>query len=86
MKSSMRRLIIDRLLSEKGLVTFAEIQSVLQVSSPTIKRDLHYMREQLGAPIRYSKMRGGYYYEAVEKKPRQLIGRLARIISQRRSG
>ena len=60
MKSSMRRLIIDRLLSEKGLVTFAEIQSVLQVSSPTIKRDLHYMREQLGAPIRYSKMRGGY--------------------------
>ncbi len=75
MKSSMRRLIIDRLLSEKGLVTFAEIQSVLQVSSPTIKRDLHYMREQLGAPIRYSKMRGGYYYEAVEKKPRQLIGR-----------
>lgn len=75
MKSSMRRLIIDRLLSEKGLVTFDEIQSVLQVSSPTLKRDLRFMRENLGAPIRYSKARGGYFYDVVERETRQLIGR-----------
>lgn len=75
MKSSMRRLIIDRLLSEKGLVPFDEITSVLQVSAPTVKRDLRYMREQLGAPIRYSKQRGGYFYDVSDKEPRQLVGR-----------
>ena len=68
MKSSMRRLIIDRLLSEKGLVPFDEITSVLQVSAPTVKRDLRYMREQLGAPIRYSKQRGGYFYDVCRQR------------------
>ena len=32
------------------------------MSAPTIKRDLRYMREELGAPIQFSKARGGYCY------------------------
>lgn len=80
MKSSMRRLIIDRLLTERELVTFAQLEEALQVSAPTIKRDLRFMREELGAPIRYSKARGGYYYEAEEagSHERTEAGRLRR--------
>ena len=51
MKSSTRRLIIDRLLAERGVVPFELFEEVLRVSAPTIKRDLRYMREELGAPI-----------------------------------
>ncbi len=62
MKSSTRRLIIDRLLAERGVVPFELFEEVLRVSAPTIKRDLRYMREELGAPIQFSKARGGYFY------------------------
>ena len=48
MKSSTRRLIIDRLLAERGVVPFELFEEVLRVSAPTIKRDLRYMREELG--------------------------------------
>ena len=44
MKSSTRRLIIDRLLAERGVVPFELFEEVLRVSAPTIKRDLRYMR------------------------------------------
>lgn len=39
MKSNMRRLIIDKLLTEKGYVAFEEFELLLKVSAPTIKRD-----------------------------------------------
>ena len=63
MKDNVRRLIIDRLLSEKKVVSFEELQEVLQVSAPTVKRDLRYMRDTLKAPIVFSRSRGGYLYE-----------------------
>lgn len=63
MSGHMRHLVIDRLLTEKGVVTFQELQNVLRVSSPTIKRDIRYMREELKAPITYSRSKGGYVYE-----------------------
>ncbi len=62
MKNSMRRLIIDRMISEKGIVKSVELQAVLGVSEPTLKRDLRYMREELNAPIVYSRAQGGYVY------------------------
>ena len=65
MKSSMRRLIIDRLIAEKGVVAFEELVKVLGVSEPTVKRDLRYMRVELGAPIMYSRIRGGYCYRDI---------------------
>ena len=67
MKSSMRRLIIDRMLTEKELVSFDELSAVLKVSSPTIKRDLRYMREELDAPIRYSRSKNAYYYQRTKE-------------------
>ena len=63
MKDNVRRLIIDRLLSEKKVVSFEELQEVLQVSAPTVKRDLRYMRDTLKAPIIFSRSRGVYLYE-----------------------
>ena len=45
MQDSMRRVLIDRLLSDKSVVTLQELQDVLKVSIPTIKRDLRYMRK-----------------------------------------
>ena len=62
MKSNMRRLIIDKLLTEKGYVAFEEFELLLKVSAPTIKRDLQYMRDELHAPFRYSRAHNGYYY------------------------
>ena len=63
MQDSMRRVLIDRLLSDKSVVTLQELQDVLKVSIPTIKRDLRYMRKELKAPIVYSRTRGGYLYD-----------------------
>ncbi|MDO5531510.1 YafY family protein [Sutterella sp.] len=68
MKSSMRRLIIDKLLTEKDFVPFEQFVSVLKVSEPTIKRDLRFMREELGAPIRYSRARDGYFYSTASRE------------------
>lgn len=62
MKSNMRRLIIDKMITEKGFVTFEQMQTVLKVGSATLKRDLRYMRDELGAPIHYSRSKGGYTY------------------------
>lgn len=82
MKSSMRRLIIDRMLTEKPLVSFDELSAVLKVSSPTIKRDLRYMREELGAPIRYSRADNAYYYVRANSpggRPKKLVATRGRV-------
>ncbi len=70
MQDNMRRVLIDRLLSDKSVVTLQELQDVLKVSVPTIKRDLRYMRKELRAPIVYSRTRGGYLYDLPAGKPR----------------
>lgn len=67
MHDNVRRLMIDRMLSEKEVVSFEELRNVLQVSAPTLKRDIRYMREELNAPIRYSRSKGGYMYDVVKR-------------------
>ncbi|MGN1208913.1 MAG: helix-turn-helix transcriptional regulator [Duodenibacillus sp.] len=66
MRSTMTFLMrlhrIDQLIQEAGIVSFEKMQQELQCSSPTLKRDLRYMREELGAPIVYSYTQNGYYY------------------------
>lgn len=66
MKDTMRHMVIDRLIMERKYVTFQEMLDVLQVSEPTLKRDLRYMREQLAAPIVYLRSRNVYTYRHVE--------------------
>ena len=66
MKSSltfaMRLYRIDQVLQEEGSVSFETLQAALQCSAPTLKRDLRYMREKLGAPIVYSRAQNAYSY------------------------
>ncbi len=62
MSFTMRIFRIDQMIQEAGVVGFETLREALKCSAPTLKRDLRYMREQLGSPIRYSGIRGGYYY------------------------
>lgn len=71
MKSSltfaMRLYRIDQVLQEEGSVSFETLQAALQCSAPTLKRDLRYMREKLGAPIVYSRSQNAYSYARDQK-------------------
>ncbi len=53
---------IDQLLSERRVVPFATLQSELEISRATLKRDLLYLRDRLNAPIVWDRKAGGYRY------------------------
>ena len=63
MRESERFLLIDQIIAEKGVASLQELQTVLQVSAITVKRDLRKMREKMDAPIVYSRERRGYCYD-----------------------
>ena len=62
MDFKVRLMKMDRLISEKGVVTFEELQRATGAAPATVKRDIRYMREELKAPITYSRTRGGYLF------------------------
>ena len=62
MDFNVRLMKIDRLIAEKGVATLSELMQATGASIATTKRDLAYMREQLKAPIVFSRMRGGYVF------------------------
>lgn len=62
MTRAMRLYCIDKLIQEKGSATLDEILQATKSSQPTVKRDLRYMRENLGAPIVYSRAQESYFY------------------------
>jgi len=60
---------IDQLISERKLVTFAELQEVLEVSPATLKRDIQYLRDRLNCPLIWDREAGGYRYESTAAHP-----------------
>ena len=54
---------IERLLRSRGCVSFDALQAELSVSPATLKRDLQYLRDRLGAPISYDRADNGYRFE-----------------------
>ena len=67
--------VIDRLLSQKKVVTKRQFMEALEVSPATFKRDLEYLRERLGAPIAWNREQGGYEYRVRPgDRPFQLPG------------
>lgn len=54
---------IDQLLTDRGVVSFQDLQTALEVSRATLYRDLEYMRSRLNAPIVHDPMMGGYRFE-----------------------
>lgn len=72
---AMRLYRIDQILQAKGSATFNELLLDLKCSAPTLKRDLRYLREKVGARIVYLRDRKVYKYvkeEGAELKRRVL--------------
>jgi len=53
---------IDQLLAERRVVPFEVLQSAVEVSRATLKRDLLYLRDRLNAPIVWDRAARGYRY------------------------
>lgn len=57
-----RMKIIDDALRQKAFPNCRSLAELLEVSQKSIQRDLEYMRDMLGAPIRYNPQKRGYDY------------------------
>jgi predicted DNA-binding transcriptional regulator YafY len=53
---------IEMLLRQRGHLSFRAMQDELEVSPATLKRDLEYLRDRLGAPIEYDRLLNGYRF------------------------
>jgi len=54
---------IDRLIRSGTYPNVPRLAEIIEVKPRTIERDLEYMRDLLGAPIKYCYKNKGYYYE-----------------------
>jgi predicted DNA-binding transcriptional regulator YafY len=57
-----RMKIIDDAIRQKTFPNCRSLAELLEVSQKSIQRDLEYMRDMLGAPIRYNPQKRGYEY------------------------
>ena len=64
MTQTARLYKIEQLVRQRGSIPFADLLAVLEVSPATLKRDLAYLRDQLGAPIVYDRDSNGYRFAA----------------------
>ena len=53
---------IEMLIRNRGNVSFQNLLDELEVSPATLKRDLDYLKDQLGAPIKYDRFLNGYRF------------------------
>ncbi len=53
---------IEMLIRNRGHVSFQTLLDELEVSPATLKRDLDYLKDQLGAPIEYDRFLNGYRF------------------------
>ncbi len=53
---------IEMMIRQRGPVSFAQMRAALEVSPATLKRDLEYLRDSLGAPISYDRESNGYRF------------------------
>lgn len=60
---------IDQLISERKLVTFAEMIEALEVSPATLKRDIQYLRDRLNCPLIWDPEARGYCYKTGAAHP-----------------
>jgi predicted DNA-binding transcriptional regulator YafY len=51
---------IQKMLSDRKLVTTEQFLNELEISRATFRRDLEYLRDRLGAPIEWNAELGGY--------------------------
>jgi len=66
---------IQKLLTDRKLVTTEQFLRELEISRATFRRDLEYLRDRLGAPIIWDSQQGGYLLEVNhEEAPTALPG------------
>ena len=53
---------IEMLIRNRKHISFDALMEELEVSRATLKRDLAYLRDRLGAPIEYDRFLGGYTF------------------------
>ncbi|MDZ7813701.1 MAG: transcriptional regulator [Ideonella sp.] len=56
---------IELLIKSRGGVSFETLQTELEVSRATLKRDLQYLRDRMDAPIVYDRFDNVYRFEAL---------------------
>jgi predicted DNA-binding transcriptional regulator YafY len=61
---------IERLIRQRGHVSFQALLDELEVSRATLKRDLEFLRSRLGAPIAYDAALNGYRFAENSRAPR----------------
>lgn len=68
--------LIDSMLTGGNLVPFNDIQEALRLelrddsfSDSTLRRDIRYMRDELGAPLKYNRKNKGWQYTKAYKLP-----------------
>lgn len=70
MTKTARLYKIEMLLRSRGCVSFKSLMDELEVSRATLKRDLEYLRDQLGAPIEYDRFENGYRLAPLQRGAR----------------
>lgn len=58
---------IEMLIRNRGHVSFQALLDELDVSPATLKRDLEYLKDRLGAPIVYDRFLNGYKFEQAQR-------------------
>lgn len=53
---------IEMLIRNRGHVSFQTLLDELEISAATLKRDLEYLKDRLGAPIVYDRFLNGYKF------------------------
>lgn len=64
MSKTARLYKIESLIRNRGHVSFQTLLEELEVSPATLKRDLDYLRDRMGAPIEYDRSVNGYRFGA----------------------
>ncbi len=64
MSKTARVYKIEMLIRNRGHVSFQAMLDELEVSPATLKRDLDYLKDRLGAPIEYDRFLNGYRFDA----------------------
>ncbi|MEW6182557.1 MAG: WYL domain-containing protein [Bacillota bacterium] len=69
-RSAMGRIyLIDALVRSRTFPSVSRLVDELEVSRRTVERELEYLRDQMNAPLRYDRTRGGYCYTADFRLP-----------------
>jgi predicted DNA-binding transcriptional regulator YafY len=70
MNRTERFYLIDKMLSERKVVTRQELVDELGISWATLKRDLAYLKDRFNAPIIHDRQSGGYRFDAPNVGPK----------------